>query len=218
MDVAAAPPDHHTHRRSRRPSHGDIGGDPQRGFAGGCRFPIGAHPRIGHHGVTEDAISIGGVDLADPDTYGSGMPFDAFRKLRECAPAAWHPHKDGPGFLARTGYDEVFAVSRGSATWSSEATAVYFDVPGPDDIADERGVMMMTMGPPRHTALRALVSKGFTPRQVASSTNASRTWRATWSTASSSGACATSSQTSSVRCPHTSSPNCSAFPWRPATG
>ncbi|MCW2660297.1 MAG: cytochrome [Mycobacterium sp.] len=78
-----------------------------------------------------------------------------------------HPHKDGPGFLALTGYDEVFAVSRDSATWSSEATAVYFDVPGPDDIADQRGVMMMTMDPPRHTALRALVSEGFTPRQVA---------------------------------------------------
>ncbi|MBV8181763.1 MAG: cytochrome P450, partial [Mycobacterium sp.] len=117
--------------------------------------------------MTEDAISIGGVDLADPDTYMSGMPFDAFRKLRKCAPAAWHPYKDGPGFLALTGYDEVYAVSRDSATWSSEATAVYFDVPGPDDIADQRGVLMLTMDPPRHTALRALVSKGFTPRQVA---------------------------------------------------
>jgi cytochrome P450 len=40
-------------------------------------------------------------------------------------------------------------------------------VPGPDDIADQRGVMMLTMDPPRHTALRALVSKGFRPRQVA---------------------------------------------------
>jgi cytochrome P450 len=117
--------------------------------------------------VTENAISIGGVDLADPDTYGSGMPFDAFRKLRECAPVAWHPYQDGPGSLALTGYDEVFAVSRDSTTWSSEATGVYFDVPGPDDIADHWGVMMLTMDPPRHTALRALASKGFRPRQVA---------------------------------------------------
>jgi cytochrome P450 len=95
------------------------------------------------------------------------MPFDAFRKLRECAPVAWHRYNDGPGFLALTGYDEVFAVSRDSATWSSEATGVYFDVPGPDDIADQRGVMMLTMDPPRQTALRALASKGFRPRQVA---------------------------------------------------
>jgi cytochrome P450 len=117
--------------------------------------------------VTEDAISIGGVDLADSRVYAEGIPYDAFRKLRERAPVAWHPYKDGPGFLALTGYDEVYAVSRDSAAWSSEATAVYFDEPGPDDIADQRGVMMLTMDPPRHTALRALVSKGFTPRQVA---------------------------------------------------
>ena len=53
--------------------------------------------------VAEDAISIGGVDLADPDTYVSGMPFEAFRKLRRRAPVAWHPYKEGPGFLALTG-------------------------------------------------------------------------------------------------------------------
>ena len=117
--------------------------------------------------MTEDAISIGGVDLADSRTYAAGMPYEAFRTLREHAPVAWHPYKDGPGFLALTGYDEVFGVSRDSTTWSSEVDGVYFDVPGPDDFADMRGVMMLTMDPPRHTALRALVSKGFTPRQVA---------------------------------------------------
>jgi hypothetical protein len=64
-------------------------------------------------GVT-DAISIGGVNLSDPQAYVAGMPNDAFRKLRERAPVAWHPYKDGPGFLAHTGYYEVLAVSRDS--------------------------------------------------------------------------------------------------------
>lgn len=45
-------------------------------------------------GVAEDAITIVGVDLA--------------------------PYGDGPGLLALTGYDEVLAVSRDSATWSSQ--------------------------------------------------------------------------------------------------
>jgi hypothetical protein len=67
-----------------------------------------------------DAISIGGVNLSDPQTYVAGMPYDAFRKLRERAPVAWHPYKDGPGFLALTGYEEVLALSRDSTTWSSE--------------------------------------------------------------------------------------------------
>jgi cytochrome P450 len=116
--------------------------------------------------VTEDAISIGGVDLADPNTFESGMPFEAFRRLRERAPVAWHPRDDGAGFFALTGYDEVLAVSRDSATWSSQATGVFYDVPSAED-AYQMALMMLTMDPPRHTALRSLVSKGFTPRQVA---------------------------------------------------
>ena len=82
-------------------------------------------------GVTEDAISIGGVDLADSRIYAAGIPYEAFRTLRERAPVAWHPYKDGPGFLALTGYDEVFAVSRDSATWSSEATGCTSTCPVP---------------------------------------------------------------------------------------
>ena len=82
-------------------------------------------------GVTEDAISIGGVDLADPSTYESCMPHEAFSELRRRAPVALHPYQDGPGFLALTGYDEVQAVSRDSATWSSQAKGVMFHVRPP---------------------------------------------------------------------------------------
>jgi cytochrome P450 len=116
--------------------------------------------------VPEDAIGIGGVDLADPDTYASSMPFAAFRELRNRAPVAWHPYKDGPGFLALTGYDEVLAVSRDSATWSSQTAGVFFDAPSPET-EYQLALMMLTMDPPRHTKLRSLVSRGFTPRQVA---------------------------------------------------
>lgn len=116
--------------------------------------------------MAEDAITIGGVDLTDPDTYAAGMPYEAFRALRQRAPVAWHPFKDGPGFLALTGYDEVLAVSRDSATWSSQQTGVFYDIPLPED-AYQLELMMLTMDPPRHTKLRSLVSKGFTPRQVA---------------------------------------------------
>jgi len=116
--------------------------------------------------VAEDAIGIGGVDLTDPATYERGMPYDAFRALRERAPVAWHPYQDGSGFYALTAYDDVLAVSRDSATWSSNAAGVFFDVPRPED-SFQLDLMMLTIDPPRHTALRALVSKGFTPRQVA---------------------------------------------------
>jgi cytochrome P450 len=111
--------------------------------------------------MTEDAISIGGVDLADPDTYEAGVPYEAFRELRRRAPVAWHPYKDGTGFLALTGYDEVQAVSRDSATWSSQAKGVMLSV------SDEVAPILLHEDPPRHTALRKLINKGFTPRQVA---------------------------------------------------
>lgn len=116
--------------------------------------------------MIEDAIRIGGVDLADPATYESGVPYEAFSELRRRAPVAWHPYKDGPGFLALTGYDEVQAVSRDSETWSSEAKGIVFEPPTPEQQAT-LGLMMMTMDPPRHTEFRKLINKGFTPRQVA---------------------------------------------------
>jgi cytochrome P450 len=115
--------------------------------------------------VTEDAISIGGVDLVDPDTYQSGMPYEAFRELRRRAPVAWHPYKAGPGFLALTGYDEIQAVSRDSATWSSQAKGVAYEISSEDE--SSLGLIMLQMDPPRHTAFRQLINKGFTPRQVA---------------------------------------------------
>jgi cytochrome P450 len=116
--------------------------------------------------MAEDAISIGGVDLTDPDTYAAGMPYEAFRELRQRAPVAWHPSNSGPGFLALTGYDEILAVSRDSSMWSSQETGVFLDVPRSEE-AYQLALIMLTMDPPRHTALRQLVSKGFTPRQVA---------------------------------------------------
>lgn len=116
--------------------------------------------------MPDNAIDVGGVDFTDPATYAAGMPHDAFAALRRRAPVAWHPQQDGPGFWALTRYDEVRAVSRDSDTWSSQATGVFFDVPRPED-AYQLELLMLTMDPPRHTALRGLVSKGFTPRHVA---------------------------------------------------
>ena len=73
--------------------------------------------------------------LPIPRPYSDGIPYEAFRRLRERAPVAWHPYKDGPGFLTLTGYDEVLTVSHDSAVWSSETDGVHFDLPGPDDLA-----------------------------------------------------------------------------------
>ncbi|OHT97898.1 cytochrome P450 [Mycobacterium syngnathidarum] len=116
--------------------------------------------------MLDDAVGISGVDLTDPAVYEAGVPFEAFAELRRRAPVAWHPYGDDEGFWALTGYDEILAVSRDSATWSSQRTGVLFDVPAPEN-SYQLELMMLTMDPPRHSALRTLVSKGFTPRHVA---------------------------------------------------
>jgi cytochrome P450 len=113
--------------------------------------------------VSKDAIGMGGVDLADPDTYVSGVPYEAFIELRLRAPIAWHPYKDGPGFLALTGYDEAQAVSRDSGTWSSQARGVSYEISPEDE--SSLGLMMLRIDPPRHTEFRKLINKGFAPRQ-----------------------------------------------------
>jgi hypothetical protein len=51
---------------------------PRYGFVGNAVPSLGRSLPSGEAGVTEDAISIGGVDLADPGTYESGMPYEAF--------------------------------------------------------------------------------------------------------------------------------------------
>jgi hypothetical protein len=63
--------------------------------------------------LREDAISIGGADLADAETNASGKPFDAFRKLRETAPVPWHPI--GGKRAMKASADSVMATTRGLA-------------------------------------------------------------------------------------------------------
>ena len=41
--------------------------------------------------MPEDAITIGGVDLTDPETYAHGMPHEVFAALRRTRPGGLAP-------------------------------------------------------------------------------------------------------------------------------
>jgi cholest-4-en-3-one 26-monooxygenase len=107
-----------------------------------------------------------GVDLADPETYVGGVPHEAFLRLRREAPVSWQDERQGTGFWSITRYHDLIKASRDFRAFSSSKKAVFlFDSP-PEDL-ERMQLMMLNMDPPRHTKLRGLVNRGFTPVRVA---------------------------------------------------
>src|SRR5947208_4434315 len=70
----------------------------------------------------------------------------------------------GPGFWALTRYADIMQVSRDPELFHSAPTATIGDMPA--EIAEWLG-SMINMDAPKHTKLRLIVNRGFTPRQVA---------------------------------------------------
>jgi cytochrome P450 len=96
-----------------------------------------------------------------------------FAKLRAEAPVTFHaeaevppevPIPRGPGFWAITRYDDVMQVSRDPDGFHSAPSVNIGDIP--PEIAEWLG-SMINMDAPKHTKLRLIVNRGFTPRQVA---------------------------------------------------
>lgn len=115
-------------------------------------------------------IGLDEIDLTDPELYATGDPDAVFRYLREHAPVFFQRQRKGPGFWAVTRYDGVRRVSRDVATFISSGGTSTMDLERPDsaslDYQIMRGTLVIT-DPPRHTKLRALVNKAFTPQAVA---------------------------------------------------
>jgi len=106
-----------------------------------------------------------GVELVDPDAYADGVPHETFARLRREAPVYRHEQPGASPFWAVTRYHDIVAVSRDWATYSSERRGALLGEPPEEALATQR-LMMLNMDPPRHSKLRALVNKGFTPRQI----------------------------------------------------
>jgi cholest-4-en-3-one 26-monooxygenase len=112
------------------------------------------------------AVSLGDIDLVSPDTFIHGAPHSVFKLLRREAPVFWHAEPNGPGFWAVTRYHDLISISRDPRTFSSARKGALMLDPAPEQLTTMQ-LMMLNMDPPRHTKLRLLVNKGFTPRMVA---------------------------------------------------
>jgi cytochrome P450 len=89
-------------------------------------------------------------------------PYPVYRQLRDHVPVYWSPQAS-TWVLSR--YDDVAAALIDPATYSS-ASGIFPTPPGVD-MTQLFLPMLIMSDPPRHTQLRHLVSKAFTPRRIA---------------------------------------------------
>jgi cytochrome P450 len=118
-----------------------------------------------------DSMAPGSPSLA-PGLFGPEMladPYPAYHRLRAVAPVVWAEAFQG---WILTRYEDVAAVLR-DARFSAKRygnLAEQADARGQTDVAEMyrmRAGAMLGCDGPRHTRLRSLVSKAFTPRAVA---------------------------------------------------
>ena len=107
------------------------------------------------------------VDLWDPRTFDAGAPYDELRRLRDESPVfkASHPvWEDGYWCVMR--HADVIRVSRDSETFSNQPNPFLPDGTGQADDGSS-SELLISLDPPRHTRVRKLINRGFTPRRVA---------------------------------------------------
>jgi cytochrome P450 len=111
-----------------------------------------------------------GLDEINPASFDFWLRDDvhgALARLRHERPVAWHQHPDsGRGFWSLTRYDDVAAATRDWETFSS-ASGIQV-MTDPEDMQRTAAIRsMISTDPPKHTKLRAVVNRGFTPKMVA---------------------------------------------------
>jgi cytochrome P450 len=118
-------------------------------------------------------LSIADINLSEAELWLRPDREGIFAKLRAEAPITFQPDflpppemnmPQGPGYWAMTRYSDVMQVSRDPETFHSAPTTTIGDIP--PEIAEWLG-SMINMDAPKHTKLRLIVNRGFTPRQIA---------------------------------------------------
>jgi len=116
-------------------------------------------------------LSVDQIQLGQFETWGRPDRDGLFAKLRAERPVSFHEEGEfpgipkGPGFWSLVRYEDVVRASRDSETFCSGQGSNIGDLP--IEMLEFFG-SMINMDAPRHTKLRKLVSRGFTPRVVAS--------------------------------------------------
>ena len=119
-----------------------------------------------------------GFDFTDPDVNHRAIPHDEFRAARRHAPIVWIEQDPAwtsgfapecqAGYYAVTRHEDVSAISKDSKNWSTAENGAIIRFPNQmsrEQIELQR-VILINQDPPEHTATRAIISRGFTPRSI----------------------------------------------------
>jgi cytochrome P450 len=118
------------------------------------------------------AAELAAFDLTDLDLFAGGFPHEVFALHRRVAPVFWHEPTvhtpDGEGFWSVATHAETMQVLHDPATSSSERGG--HRTQGGTILPDSpvAGRVLNMMDDPRHQRIRMLVSRGLTPRMLAS--------------------------------------------------
>ena len=116
-----------------------------------------------------------GFDFTDPALWESRNPVQEFAELRRTAPVWWNAQTDAQsggfrdgGYWVITKHEDIKEISRNPELFSSQRKGSVIRLPGevtPEQI-ELTGALLLNMDPPKHTKIRRIISKGFTPRAV----------------------------------------------------
>ncbi|MDP9117675.1 MAG: cytochrome P450 [Actinomycetota bacterium] len=106
--------------------------------------------------------------------YMKGLPRAEWAEIRRTAPVWWQSqprHRDGfddEGHWVLTRHADVKEASRNDAVFSSyeNGAIIRFKEEMDRDQIDMQRVILLNMDAPQHTRMRAIISRGFTPRAV----------------------------------------------------
>jgi cholest-4-en-3-one 26-monooxygenase len=116
-------------------------------------------------------MSFDDVDLMEAGQFADGPPHELFKRMRDEAPVRWNrsgpltgaPHVEG--FWSVTRDEDVAAISRDPATFSSYEAGIFLN---PDQVnpLDVNRNLLLFKDPPDHTKYRLILQKSFVPHTV----------------------------------------------------
>ncbi|WP_280251909.1 cytochrome P450 [Nocardia abscessus] len=116
-----------------------------------------------------------GFDFTDPALWETRNPVAEFAQLRRTAPVWWNEQSDESsggfrdgGYWVVSRHEDIKEISRKSGLFSSQRKGAVIRLPGQItlDQIELTGALLVNMDPPKHTKIRRIISKGFSPRAV----------------------------------------------------